>query len=84
MAVRGSALHKKHNPPHNHLFFIMVACSGHILESTKEIKTKLDTYIDVHERKYRTQETLSYLTFYLSYLSLILFIKGVFLCHVLV
>jgi len=32
----------------------MVAYAGHILESTKGIK--LDTYIDVNERKYRKQE----------------------------
>ena len=38
----------------NHLFFIMVACPGHILESTKGIK--LGTYIDVNERKCRRQE----------------------------
>jgi len=27
--------------------------AGHILESTKGIKNKLGTYIDVNERKYR-------------------------------
>ena len=27
--------------PHNHLFFIMDACPGHIFESTKEIEIKL-------------------------------------------
>ena len=62
----------------------MVACPGHILESTKGIEIKLGTYIDVNERKCRRQEPYSYLTFYLSYLSLILFIKGGFLCHLLV
>ena len=49
MAVRRSAVYKNHNPtelsPLNHLFFIMVACPGHILESTKGIEIKLDTYI---------------------------------------
>jgi len=34
----------------------MVACPGHILESTKGIDIKLGTYIDVNERKYRRQE----------------------------
>jgi len=37
---------------------------------------KLGTYIDVNESKCRSQEQYSYLTFYLSYLSLIIFIKG--------
>jgi len=41
----------------------MVACPGHILESTKEIEIKLSPYIDVKERKYRRQELQSYLTF---------------------
>jgi len=54
----------------------MVACPGHIFESTKGIEIKLDTYIDVNERKCLRQEPWSYLTFYLSYLSLIVFIKG--------
>jgi len=62
----------------------MDACPGHILESTKEIEIKLGPYIDVNERKCRRQEPYSYLTFYLSYLSLILFIKCGFLCYVLV
>jgi len=68
---------------HNH-FFIIDACPGHILESTEGIEIKLGTYIDVNKRKCRKQEPYSYLTFYLSYLSLIFFIKGCFLCHVLV
>jgi len=34
----------------------MDACPGHILESTKGIKIKLGTYIDVDERKCRRQE----------------------------
>jgi len=63
MAVRGMAVHKNHNPtlyitelsPLN-LFFIMVACPGHILESTKGIEIKLGTYTDVNERKYRRQK----------------------------
>ena len=42
--------------PHSHLFFISVACSGHILESIKGIEIKLGTYIDVNERKCRRQE----------------------------
>jgi len=41
----------------------MVAYHGHILESTKGIEIKLDTYIDVNERKNRRQEPHS-LTFY--------------------
>ena len=64
--------------------FCIDACPGHILESTKGIENKFAPYIDVNERKCRRQEPLSYLTFYLSYLSLILFIKGGFLCHALV
>ena len=40
--------------PLNHLFFIMVACPGHILESTN---IKLGTYIDESERKCRRQKT---------------------------
>jgi len=60
MAVRGRAVHRNHNPTLfiysvNH-FFIMVACPGHISESTKEIEIKLAPYIDVKERKYRRQE----------------------------
>jgi len=40
MAVRGSAVHMNHNPTLyiyrvNHLFNIMIAGPGHILESTK-------------------------------------------------
>ena len=38
------------------IFFIIVAYPGHILESTKGIEVKLDTYINVNERKYRRQE----------------------------
>jgi len=41
----------------------MVACPGHILESTREIEIKIAPYIDVKERKYRRQELQSYLTF---------------------
>ena len=77
MAVRGRAVHMNNNltlyitelSPINHLF-MMVAYHGHILESTKGIKIKLGTYIDVNEMKYRRQELLSYLTFYLNCLSL--------------
>ena len=62
MAVRGSAVHRNHNPtlyitelsPLN-IFFIMVAYPGHIMESTKGIEIKLGIYIDVNERKYRRQ-----------------------------
>ena len=56
MAVRGSAVHKNHNP------CILLSClpffpyPGHIFESTEGIKIKLATYIDVNERKYRRQE----------------------------
>ena len=80
MAVRGRAIHKNHNPtlyiyrvisPYPFfLFFIMVAYPGHILESSKGIEIKPGTYIDVNERKCRRQESQSYLTFYLNYLSL--------------
>ena len=38
------------------IFFIMVACLGHVLESTKGIEIKLGTYIDVNKRKWRRQE----------------------------
>ena len=63
MAVRGMAVHKNHNPtlyitelsPLN-LFFIMVACPGHILESTKGIEIKLGTHIDVSKKKNRRQK----------------------------
>jgi len=41
--------------PHNH-FFIIDACPGHILESTKGIEIKLGTYIDVNGRKCRRQQ----------------------------
>jgi len=34
----------------------MIAYPSHVLESTKGIKVKLGTYIDVNERKYRSQE----------------------------
>jgi len=59
MTVRGSALHKNHNPTmYNHsvisplpFFFVMDSCLGHILESTKGIANKLGTYIDVNKRK---------------------------------
>ena len=54
------------------------------MERTKGINIKLVTYIYVNERKYRRQEPYSYLTFYLSYLSLFFPIKGCFLCLVLV
>ena len=52
--------------------FILDACLGHILESTKGFKITLGTCIDVNKRKCS----------HLSYLSLVLFIKGGFLCHV--
>jgi len=44
--MRGCAIYKKHNPilyidkelsPINHLFFIMVGCPGHVLESTVDV-----------------------------------------------
>ena len=38
-------------------FFIMVACSCHILESTKRIEIKLGTYIAFNERKCSRQES---------------------------
>jgi len=41
MTMRGRAEPKNHIPL-NHFFFIMDACPGHILESTKEIEMKLD------------------------------------------
>jgi len=52
------------------------------LESTKRIEIKLSTYVDVNECS--KQEPYSFLTFYLIYLSLIVFIKGCFLYHVMV
>jgi len=42
--------------PLNNSFFIMVACPGHILESTKGVEIKLDAYIDENERKCERQE----------------------------
>ena len=65
--------------PLNFVFVIMDVCLGHILEV---LEIKLGTHIDVNKRKCRRQE--QYLTFYLSYLSLLLFIKGGFLFHILV
>ena len=65
MAIRGMAEPTKHNPtlyiykvisPSTLICFIMVAYSGHILESTKEIEIKLGTYINVNERKYNRLE----------------------------
>ena len=56
----------------------MVACPGHTSESTKGIEIKRGTYIDVNKRKDSAQEPYSYLTFYLSYLSLFIFIKRLF------
>ena len=90
MAVSGRLVYTNHTPTlyiymvisHYHFFvFIMNSCLGHILKRTKRIEIKLGTYIDVNERKCGRQEPYSYLTFYLSYLSLLLFIKGGFLCH---
>ena len=45
------------------------------MESTKGIEIKLGTYIDFNERKCRRRVPYSYLTFYLSYLSLFFSIK---------
>jgi len=59
MAVRESAVHKNHILLSYFpltIFFIMVAYSGHILESAKGIEIKLGTYIVVNERKYRRHE----------------------------
>ena len=65
MAIRGMAEPTKHNPPlyiyivispSTLICLIMVAYSGHILESTKGIEIKLGTYIDVNEMKYQRQE----------------------------
>jgi len=63
MAAIGRTVHKSHNYTlmifywviSPELFFIIVACPGHVLESTKEIEIKLGTYIDVDERKYSRQ-----------------------------
>ena len=52
-------------------FFIMVACPGYILESTK--------WIDVNESKCKRQRTI--LLSYILNMSLV-FIKDCFLCHV--
>ena len=54
----------------------MVACPGHIMESTNEIVIKLGTYIDVNERKCKRQRTI--ILSYILHLSLIFFIKVVF------
>ena len=70
--------------PLNHFFSIMDSCLGHILESTKGIEIKHGTCIDVNKRKCTRQEPYTYLTLYLSYLPLLPFIKGGFLCHVVV
>jgi len=59
MAMRGRAEPKNHNPTLHKTFlsylpitiFKIVACLGHILESTKVIEMKLGTYIDVNKRK---------------------------------
>jgi len=65
MAVRVRAVHKNHNHtlymysviyPYP-FFFIMDVCPGHILESTKWIKIKLGTYINVNKRKCGRQES---------------------------
>ena len=55
MAVRGSAVHKNHNPCILLSYLPFFPYPGHILESTEGIEIKL-TYIDVYERKYRRQE----------------------------
>jgi len=60
----------------------MVACPGHILQSTKEIEIKLAPYIDVKGRKCRRAIILSYILLELSLL--IDFMKDGFLCLVLV
>ena len=65
-------------------FFIMDACPGHILERTKGIEFKLGTYIDVNERSLVDKNhnpTLHYTWVISPYF---FFIKGCFLCHVLV
>ena len=57
--MRGRAEPKNHNPTLHKTFlsylpitiFKIVACLGHILESTKVIEMKLGTYIDVNKRK---------------------------------
>ena len=56
--MRGGAVHKNHHNPTLYIeslpqtnLFIMVASPGHILESKKRDRIKLDTYIDVNERK---------------------------------
>jgi len=63
MTVRRAAVYTNHNPnlyiselsPINH-FFHNGCLSWHIHESTKGIKIKLGTYIDVNEMKYRRQK----------------------------
>jgi len=51
IAARGRAVNKN-CPVYLSLtiYFIMVAYSGHILESAKYIEIKLGTYVDVNER----------------------------------
>ena len=56
--MRGGAVHKNHHNPTLYIeslpqtnLFIMVASPGHILENKKRDRIKLDTYIDVNERK---------------------------------
>ena len=87
----GSAVHKNHNvpciftklSPLNQFCSIMVAFPGHILESWKGIEMKLCTYMVVNEKKCSRHEPYSCVT--LLELSLLrFFIKGGFLCHVLV
>ena len=40
------------------IVFVMVACPGHIFESTKGIMIKFGTYIDVNERKCSRQKNI--------------------------
>jgi len=61
----------------------MDSCLGHILESTKGIEIKLGTYIYMFMRGSAEDKNHNPILHY-TYLSLLLFIKGGFLCHVLV
>jgi len=68
----------------NHLFFIMHACLGHILESSKWIEMKPDLYIDDSERKGNVQEPYSYCVYLQSNLPItILFIMDACPGHIL-
>jgi len=55
----------------------MVACPGHVLESTNEIEIKLSAHIDANERECNRTIILPYILLELSFL---FFIKGSLSC----